>query len=265
MSDSAIDVRQRMKTRRITRFALMLLATSSLAHRAFAQAVDSVGARTEVAWAISVANRGISTIFTLDKPAASVDVSIRRGAFSANPQFRAGLDGTPWSFLVWGRYQLLDRERLHVSVGAYPALAFRTATVLVNGVAREVVMARRFAGGELAPSYELSRNVSVGTCYSYSHGLDADMTSHTHFVSARAGLANVRLPARFVARLDPQVYYLRLDDQAGTYFTSRVNLAERDLPFSISGLVNRPIRTNIPRGRAFLWNVGLTYAPRRTS
>ena len=241
-------------------------AASSLAHPAFSQSVDSAGSRTEVTWAISVANKGISTIptSTLGKPAASLDMAIRRGGFSVNPQFRVRLDGTPWSFLVWGRYRLLDSERLRVSVGAYPALSFRTATVALNGVTRQVVVAQHFAAGELSPSYALSRNVSVGTYYLYRHGLDADVTRHTHFVAARAGLANLKRPARFVARLDPQVYYLKLEDRDGTYLNSRVILAKRDLPVSISGIVNRPIRTNIRRGGAVLWNLSLNYAPRLT-
>ena len=252
-----------MTARSVVTFALPVLAASSIANPAFSQVVDSARSRTEVTWAMSVTNKGISNIptSTLGKPAASLDVSIRRGGVSVNPQLRVGLDGTPWSFLFWGRYRLLDRERLRVSVGAYPALAFRTATVSVNGVAREVIVAQHFAAGELSPSYALSRNVSVGTYYLYRHGLDADVTRHTHFVAARAGLANLRLPSRFVARLDPQVYYLRLDDRDGIYLNSRVTLAKRDLPVSISGIVNRPIRTNFPRGDAFLWTVSLNYAP----
>jgi len=253
-------------TRSVMRFALPVLAASSLTRPVFSQAVDSAGSRTEVTWVVSVANKGISTIPTsmLDKPTATVDMSIRRGGFSVDPQFRFGLDGTPWSFLFRGRYRLVDRERLGVSVGASPVLAFRTATVSVNGVAREVVVAQHFAAGELSPSYTLSKNVSVATYYLYSHGLDADVTRHTHFVAARTGLANLRLPARFVARLDPQVYYLRLDDRDGTYLNSRLTLAKRELPVSISGIINRPIRTNIPRGRALRWNVSLNYAPRLT-
>jgi len=252
-----------MKTRSVAKLALPVLAASSLAHPAFSQAVDSAGSRTEVTWAISVTNKGISTIptFTLGKPASSLDVSIRRGDFSVNPQFRVGLDGTPWSFLLWGRYRLLDRQRLRVSVGAHPALAFRTSTVSVNGVAREVMVAQHFAGGELSPSYAFSRNVSVGTYYLYRHGLDADVTRHTHFVAARASVANLRLPARFVARVDPQVYYLKLDQRDGIYLNSRATLAKRDLPVSISGIVNRPVRTSISRSGAFLWNVSLNYTP----
>ena len=96
-----------------------------------------------------------------------------------------------------------DRDRLRVSVGAHPALTFRTATVSVNGVARKVVVAGHFAAGELSPSYALSRNVRVATYYLYLRGLDADVTRHTHFVAARAGLANLRLTARFVVRFDP--------------------------------------------------------------
>ena len=253
-------------TRNVMKLALPVLAGSSLTHRVFSQAVDSAGSRTEITWAMGVANKGMSTIptSTLDKPTATVDMSIRHGGFSADPQFRFGLDGTPWSFTFGGRYRLVDRERLGVTVGAHPVLAFRTATVSVNGVLREVVMAQHFAAGELSPRYALSKSVSVAAYYLYSRGLDADVTRHTHFVAARAGLANLRLPARFVARLDPQLYYLRLDDRDGMYLNSRVTLAKRDLPVAISGIVNRPIRTAIPRGRAFLWNVGLSYAARVT-
>jgi hypothetical protein len=133
----------------------------------------------------------------------------------------------------------------------------------VNGAAREVVVAQHFAAGDLSPSYVLSKDVSVATSYLYSRGLDADVTRHTHFVSAGASLANLRLPARFVARLDPQVNYLKLDDRDGVYLTSRLSLAKRDLPVAISGIVHSPIRTNLQRGGAFLWNVSLNYASKR--
>jgi hypothetical protein len=247
----------------VMRVALPVLAASSLTRPVLSQAVDSTGSRTEATWAVSVANRGISTNPTsvLAKPTATVDMSIRRGGFSVDPQFRFGLDGTPWSFVFRGRYRLVDGERLGVTVDAHPVFAFRTATVSVNGVSRKVVVARHFAAGELASSYALSRSVSVGTYYLYSHGLDADVTRHTHLVAARAGLATLRLPARFAARLDPQVYYLRLDDEDGTYLDSRLTLAKRELPVSVSGVVNRPICTNIRRGGAVRWNVSLNYAP----
>lgn len=253
-------------TRRIIRFVLPVLAASGLTRPVASQPVDSAGSHTTVTWAISVANKGISSIPTsvLRKPTATVDMSVRRGGFSVDPQFRFGLDGTPRTFLVRGRYRLVDRERLGVSVGAFPMLAFRSATVSVNGVAKQVVMAQHFAAGELIPNYALSRNVSVGTYYMYSHGLDADATRHTHVVAARASLANLRLPARFVARLDPQVHYVRLDDRDGVYLNSHVSLAKRELPVSISAMVNRAVRTSVPRVGGCLWNVSLNYAPGMT-
>jgi hypothetical protein len=90
------------------------------------------------------------------------------------------------------------------------------------------------------------------------------MTRHTHFVAARPGRANLTLPTRFVATVDPQVYYPRSDNRDGIYVNSRVTLAQRDLPVSISGMVNRPVHTDIARGAAFLWNVSLNYASRPT-
>jgi hypothetical protein len=50
----------------------------------------------------------------------------------------------------------------------------------------------------------------------------------------------------------------------GIYVSSPVTLATRNRPVSISGIVNRPIRTDVPRGGGLLWNVTLSYSPALT-
>jgi hypothetical protein len=102
------------------------------------------------------------------------------------------------------------------------------------------MVAQHFAAGELSPSYSLSRNVSVGTYYLYRHGLDADVTRHTQLVAARADVANLGLPARFVARLDPQVCYLRMDDWDGIYLNSRVTWRSGICPRSFARFIGEP-------------------------
>jgi len=64
---------------------------SCLTHSVFLQAVDGAGSCTVVAWAISVANKGISasSTFMRDKPAAIGDMSIRGGGFSVDPTLAA--------------------------------------------------------------------------------------------------------------------------------------------------------------------------------
>ncbi len=243
---------------------LLLLALSSLARPACSQTADSTARRIDVAGAVTITNKGISTIpsFTLGKPAAILDVSIANGGLRFEPQFKVGLDGKPWAFLFWGRYRLLEGGKLRVDVGAHPALSFKTMLVSTNGASREVIVARRYLAGELSPSYSLSRRVSVGAYYLYSHGVGEDVTKHTHFLAARANLTNIRLSDRYAVRLDPQVYYLRADDEHGYYVNAAATLARRDFPFSISAMVNEPIRTSIAAGEDFLWNVSLRYAIR---
>lgn len=220
--------------------------------------------RTEVTGAISVTNKGISTVpsFTLGKPAAIFDVSMASRGLSFEPQFRFGLDGKPWSFLFWGRYRLVEAGKLNVSVGAHPALSFRTTPVTTNGVSRDVITARRYLATELAPTYALTRNVSVGAYHLYSYGVERDVAKHTNFLAARGSLTNVRLPEQLSLRFDPQVYYLRTDDLDGFYLYGAATLARRNLPLSISTVVNRPIRSNVVGGGEFLWNVSVRYSIR---
>ena len=220
--------------------------------------------RTEVSGAISVTNKGISTVpsFTLGKPAAIFDVAIARNGVSFEPQFRFGLDGKPWSFLFWGRYQIVDGEKLRVSVGAHPALSFRTISVTTNGVSRNVITARRYLATELAPTYALTRNVSVGAYHLYSYGVERDVAKHTNFLAARASLTNVRLSEQLSLRFDPQLYYLRTDDLDGYYVYVAATVARRNFPLSISTVANRPIRSNVVGGGDFLWNVSARYSIR---
>jgi hypothetical protein len=71
------------------------------AQSAAAQALDP-DTQVAVSGAVSVTNKGISLIpsFTLGRPAAIFDLAVRKGDLGFEPQFRFGLDGKPWSFLV---------------------------------------------------------------------------------------------------------------------------------------------------------------------
>lgn len=250
-----------LELKRVVNPALSLLVLCSFVQPALSQDVDNTRPRTDVGGSVTITNKGISTVptFTLGKPAAIFDVSIRRKALSFEPQFRYGLNGKPWSFLFWGRYRLVQGDKLQLSIGAHPALNFRTTTVSVGGAQRELIVARRFLAGELYPTYALSRRVSVGAYYLYSYGVERDVARHSHFVAMRANVTNVRLAGPYFMHLAPQVYYLRVADRDGSYLNSAVTLARRDLPLSVSAVANKPMHSDIPAGKDFIWNVSLTY------
>lgn len=249
-----------VRMRLVARLAAAALVAGGVPGALLAQ--DRTG--TVVTGAVTVTNKGISTVpsFTLGKPAAVFDVSIANRGLSFEPQFRFGLDGKPWSFLFWGRYQLLDAGRLRLSVGAHPALSFRTIPVVMNGVSRDVITVRRYLATELAPTYAVSNDVSVGLYHLYSYGVEREVAKHTNFLALRGSLANVRLPEQLSLRLDPQVYYLRTDALDGFYLYAGATLGRRGLPLSLSTVVNRPIRSNVVGGGDFLWNVSARYAIR---
>ena len=76
--------------------------------------------------ALSVTNKGISTIpsYTLGKPAMIFSLSMGN-KFTFEPEFRYGLSGKPWMVLLWGRYNLVDKDKFQMNIGLNPSLFFR--------------------------------------------------------------------------------------------------------------------------------------------
>lgn len=236
--------------------ALLPLVLATVVHPIRAQQPDSASHRAQVAGAVTVTNKGISLIpaLTLGKPAAIFDVAITGGALSFEPQFKFGLDGKPWAFIFWGRYRPLREGKFRLTIGAHPALTFKTLS--------STIVTRRYFAADVYPSFLLTPNLSVGPYYFYSRGLDPASFQHTHLVGARAFLTTLPISGQFFIQFAPHLYYLWIDRQDGVYVNSVLTLAHRRLPFSVSTLYNSPIRSSIAGGQGVLWNVSLIYAMR---
>ena len=240
----------------VSRALLGALSATLLARPAVAQDAHRPA---DVSALLTVTNKGMSTIpaFTLGKPAALLFMYIRKGPFSVDPEYRSELTGKPWAVLLWGRYRI-QRDRLLLMISAHPAINFRPTTMNVNGADREIIVARRYVVGELAPTYSLTQHASVGATYLYLRGIETDVARHTHFVSLRSVLG-VPLPAGYSMRILPQTYYLNMGRRTGYYVYSSVTLARRGIPLSVSTAANDPIRTSIATGKEFTWNVAAHY------
>jgi hypothetical protein len=62
----------------------------------------------------------------------------------------------------------------------------------------------------------------------------------------------------FNLRVNPQVFYLKVDDTSGTYITSNFTVTKPGFPIGFQGLVNQKIKSTIA-GDDFIWNVGIMY------
>jgi hypothetical protein len=240
----------------------LIFAISTLTHFTFAQKPDSTGVVSHFGGAVTVTNKGISTVpnLTLGKPAVMFDLFMGKRKLSFEPSLRFALEGKPWFFLFWWRYKLINTDKFHLNIGAHPALSFKTYSFLVDEVSEEHMVVRRYLAGELAPSYFVNKNISIGMYYLYSRGIEEELTRNTNLISLRSSFSNIRLSDQFYMGFNPQVYYLNMDNIDGFYFNSTLTLAKRNFPLSVSAMINEPIKTNIVAGNNFLWNVSLIYS-----
>ncbi len=249
-----------LKSNVLYKKAFLFFIALNLTHFSFSQKTDSTKNIYHFGGVITATNNCISLIptFSLGKPAVMFDMSMGKGKFSFEPQFRFALDTKPWGFIFWWRYKLLQTNKFAINIGAHPSLNFRTETDSVNGVAKEVIVTRRYVAAELSPNYLLSKNISIGMYYLYSHGIDEGTIKNTNFLTINSNFSNIKITNRFFMRFTPQFYYLKLDKQDGYYFTSAFTLAKRNFPLSVSAIINKAIHTDIP-GKSFVWNASLVY------
>jgi len=51
-----------------------------------------------------------------------------------------------------------------------------------------------------------------------------------------------------------------MDEHDGFYFNSSLTLAKSNFPFSLSAMINKRIKSDIPADNDFIWNASLRYS-----
>jgi hypothetical protein len=227
----------------------------------FSQEIDNTKSIINFKATVTATTNGISPIpsFTLDKPALLSVFSIGGKKFSFDPEFRFSLEGKPWSYVFWFRYKLIKAKKFSMGIGAHPAFAFSTKFLTKDGVSQNYIVTQRYFASEITPTYHLTDDISLGIYYLYSRGLDDYAIQNTNFISLQAGISNIKISDNLALKFNPQVFYLKLDQNQGYYFASALTLSKKESPFSFSGMINKVINTEIA-GKDFNWNLSLTYA-----
>ena len=212
--------------------------------------------------AVTIQSKGISTIpnLTLGKPAAVFDMKVGR-KLTFEPQFRFALDGKPWAMVFWWKYnaQISNKLRLVFTTNytlSYKAMTYYTST----GTSQEIIRTTRYLAGGLEPNYQVNKYLGIGVYLFYTYGIEEFITKNTYMVSFRPGISNIPVAKNTTARITPEVYYLKMDDNEGFYLNARLSVSNRNFPVSLSALVNKPLESNIPSEYDLLWHVALTYA-----
>jgi hypothetical protein len=230
------------------------------------QSVDSTSKTINFRGTASITNNGFSFIpaFSLGKPAAIFSFNINGGKrFSFDPEFRFALkDGRPWSFIFIWRYKLVNQKKFQATLGAhFPAVPFRVLAYQNSPDIKNTLAVSRVMPIEFTPNIVINKNNSISLFCLYAKGLSDDAVNNTNVVMLRS-ISNISLSKNITFRINPQLFYLRLDNKKGNYFASNFTLLSKKTPFYLGSSFNTPLKSDIG-GKSFNWNISLGYALER--
>jgi hypothetical protein len=248
-----------------TKLILPLLFIS-LSHTLSAQKSDSTKAKiNSFGGTVTIQSNGISTIpnLTLGKPAAIFDMKVGR-KLTFEPEFRFALErGKPWAVVFWWRYRPTISDKFRLIISTNYSMAYKDINVFTDtsssATSQEIIRTTRYLAGAITPNYQFNKYIGIGMYLFYSKGIEKFITQNTWMVSFRPGISNIPITKNIVAGIAPDLYYLKMDNNDGIFFTTRFSVSAKNCPISISGLINKRLKSTIPSEYDFLWNVGLTY------
>lgn len=234
---------------------------SNLTYAGYCQQTEN-SKSVQLSGSLNLTNNGISLIpnFSLGKPAVIILLAAGKNRFSFEPDIRFSLSAKPWTMLFWGRYKISPTGKFRITTGAHLGLNYKITRLAINGDSVEANIVRRYLAAEFVPSYFITKNISAGFYYLFSHGIDAGTIKNSNFLIFNFNFTNIKISDRFFARLTPQVYYLKQDSRNGYYFTSSLGIARKNFPLSVSGLINQRLSGNIAATEDFIWSLSIIYS-----
>jgi len=213
---------------------------------------------------INITNNGFSFIplFSLDKPASTINLSIGNDRLSFDPQFRFDLDGIrPWSMLFIWHYKLIQKNKFELKIGAYfPAYVFNKISYEKDGLDKEKLTPQRYFINDIGLSYSVNKNINIGLFYLRGMALEIDAQTNTgNFISLRSNFRNIKINNSLYLIWSPEFYYLKVDKNDGAFMAQTINLKIKNSRFNFSSTMNKAIVSNI-NAKNFDWNIGINYS-----
>ena len=212
---------------------------------------------------INLTNNGFSFIplFSLGKPATTVNLSVGGKRLSFDSQLRFDLDGMrPWSFLFGWNYRLVQNKKFNVRLGSFfPAYAFNNLEYTRQSRNINVLTPQRYFIWNVFMSYNFSNKINVGVYYLNGRGLEKiDQTKSGNFISLRLFANRINISKSIYLNLNPEFYFLKIDNNDGFYLANTFSLHHLKLPVFFSTTINKAINSNL-NANTFDWNIALNY------
>ena len=224
--------------------------------------IDTTAKPLNINGSIGLTNNGISIIptFSLNAPAALFNFSIGKNRLSFDPDVRLTLDGRKGGMLFWFRYKFIQDKKFKLSAGIHPACNFALRTITENGKSWQITQARRFIAWEINPTIIVSKHLSFTPYVLHGMGLQKDGPLSTYFLAFNTNISNLALGNHVKFSWTPQFYYLFMDGQKGLYMANNFRFSHNKLPFSVSSVMNKELKSNITGSKNFAWNIIFSYS-----
>lgn len=238
----------------------MIFVSLVLSSHSFAQESATERPTRQISGIITATNNGISIIpsFSLGRPAVFFDLSMGGERFSFDPMLRFGMDGKPWTFVLWGRYKLIKDSKFTLTVGGHPAFLFQEVDMVVAGKPKKMMVGNRYLAGEIATNYRFSKKFSMGLYYLRGTGIQVLGAQNSGFLALNSQISNINLVRDFKLRINPQLFFLKVDENSGFYANSALTLKKGDFPVELQGFFNKKIKSEVA-GDDLVWNMSLLY------
>jgi hypothetical protein len=203
---------------------------------------------------LQLSNVGLAPVpaFSFNGPIVFGFLTVKRQAFSFEPDVAVGMNGKPWMTNNWFRVTVFDRNKWQANLGVNPSLFFENET-LDSG--EKIIRTQRNLTFEAAAEYKTAGS-KLGVSFMNINGCDPGTLSG-NFFAIHGEFTAVRVGKKIFLNIKPQLFYFNFSGNIDGFFASSVlDIKHTILPLTFFTQGVLPLWADFP-GTGFKWNFGM--------
>ncbi len=166
---------------------------------------------------LQLSNAGLAPVpaFSFNSPIIVGFLTVKKKAFSFEPDAAVGMNGKPWMTNNWFRFTALNRNKWKANFGVNPSLFFENET-LDSG--EKIIHTQRNLTFEVAGEYK-SHGWNLGVLFMNIKGCDPGTLSG-NFFDLHGEFKAAHIGEKIFFNLKPQLFYFNFNGNLDGFFAS---------------------------------------------
>jgi len=219
---------------------------------------DSTKHPVQISGMVSLNSNGVAQVpaFAAGKPVVMLNLSVRKGRFSYDPNIAYGLNFKPWIFDNWFHYRLVDKLKFELRTGCNVSMFF---SEFKNADTTGIWYGQRYFTPELAGTFKFDKNRSLAVMLWYDIGVEPNTISGLFYnlMYDRYGI-----PAGRHITLGVNVMLFYIDytgNNDGFFISPKFSATSTKLPLSLFFQAIQPFTSNMNPYPNFQYNFGIGF------